>query len=212
MESSLLNWSDLEIVTLSAIQHYSYCPRQCALIHMEQTFEENIYTVKGDLVHENVKDVHSSTKTGIHIEHALPLWSERLGIVGIADVVEFPAGIPYPVEYKHGRKIERLADELQLCAQAICLEEMTGEQVPRGAIYHYSSRKRREVTITDKLRFQVEEAVIAIRDLLRGSTLPKPVNDNRCRYCSLIDACLPKAITNQDRLHRLTQELYQNDN
>src|SRR5438552_3319316 len=113
-------------IMISALEHYSYCPRQCALIHQEQTFSENLYTLRGRAVHEQVDEPEAVVEKGVRVERALPLWSNRLGLVGKADVVEFRGETPYPVEYKHGPPREKEHDELQLCAQALCLEEMTG--------------------------------------------------------------------------------------
>src|SRR5262249_27908419 len=125
MNVSIINTS--EPIMISALQHYSYCPRQCALIHIEQAFEENVYTLRGRAVHERVDQVESCRLGTIRIERSLPIYSERLGLTGKADVVEFDAeDIPYPVEYKHGPKRAKEHDDIQLAAQAVCLEEMTG--------------------------------------------------------------------------------------
>jgi CRISPR-associated exonuclease Cas4 len=199
-------------IMISALQHYSYCPRQCALIHVEQTFSENVYTLRGRAVHERVDEPDSEAEAGVRIERALPLYSERLGLVGKADVVEFHAGgVPYPVEYKHGPKREREHDDLQLAAQALCLEEMTGKPVRFGAIYHHSSRRRREVEITDDLRRQVAETVAAIRAMLAAGSLPPPVNDERCRHCSLRDACQPEAVAALRKLREARVRLFEPD-
>jgi CRISPR-associated exonuclease Cas4 len=196
-------------VPISALQHYSYCPRQCALIHIEQVFDENLYTLRGRAVHEIVDTPESAIMAGKQIERALPLYSTRLGLVGKADVVEFlPDGTPYPVEYKHGSRRPSQHDDLQLTAQALCLEEMTGRPVPQGAIFHHSSRRRREVEISAVLRAEVEHLVPLIRDMLASGKLPPPVNDTRCRHCSLQDACQPEAIMATDRLQQLSVELY----
>lgn len=196
-------------IPLSALQHWSYCPRQCALIHVEQAFEENIHTMRGQAVHKRVDEPGFEEKTGVRLERAMPLWCERLGLTGKADVVEFLSdGTPYPVEYKHGKKRERLHDDLQLAAQALCLEEMTGRAVPKGAIYHHSSRRRREVAITPELRRHVEETVAAVRALLASGTLPLPANDARCRECSLKDICQPEALADRTRLHALYESLF----
>lgn len=197
-------------IPLSALQHWSYCPRQCALIHIEQAFEENVHTLRGQAVHQRVDEPGFEERTGVRVERALPLWCERLGLIGKADVVEFlPDGTPYPVEYKHGRKREKLHDDLQLAAQAMCLEEMTGKLVPKGAIYHHSSRRRREVAITDALRRQVEETVVAVRTLLDSGSLPPPLNDARCRECSLKDICQPEAMAGRARVHALRETLFE---
>jgi CRISPR-associated exonuclease Cas4 len=178
-------------VMISALEHYSYCPRQCALIHVEQTFDENIYTLKGDIAHERVDEVSIHNEADIRIERALPLWSRRLGLVGRADVVEFHKTIPYPVEYKLGKRREWQYEAIQVCAQALCLEEMLGIAVPQGAIYYCSSRVRREITFDTSLREAVEETTQKVRTMLINSCVPSPVNDQRCNKCSLIDSCLP---------------------
>jgi len=191
-------------IMLSALQHYSYCPRQYALIHIEQAFAENVHTMRGNAVHERVDDPGFSENAGVRIERALPLYCDRLGLVGKADVVEFlPDGTPYPVEYKHGPKRQKHHDDLQLVAQAMCLEEMAGKPVPRGAIYHHSSRRRREVQLTDVLRRQVEETVETIRAMFVSGKLPPAVNDARCKECSLKELCQPKAMTSITKLHEM---------
>ncbi len=182
---------DDERVPISALQHYVYCPRQCALIHVEQTWEENLYTLRGRRAHERVELPEGITREGVRVEYALPLWSERLGLVGRADVVEFPNDVPYPVEHKVGPRRARHADEVQLCAQALCLEEMLGVPVPKGALFYRASRRRREVVFTPELRAEVERIVREVRALLRQKKLPPPVADARCRDCSLIESCLP---------------------
>lgn len=176
---------------VSALQHFSYCPRQWALIHREQIFEENYYTMRGKLVHERVDQEAVRQDGEAQILTGLAIWSTRLGLTGKCDVVELRNGIPYPVEYKHGRKKAQVHDEIQVCAEAICLEEMFGVDVPMGAIYHHSSRRRREVPVTPELRQTVEEAVRQIRIWSQMEELPQAVNDSRCDQCSLRDSCLP---------------------
>lgn len=193
---------------LSALEHYSYCPRQCALIHQEQTFSENLYTLRGRAVHEQVNEPEWTVEKGVHVERALPLWSNRLGLVGKADVVEFHGDTPYPVEYKHGPRRQKEHDDLQLCAQALCLEEMTGQSVPKGAIFHHSSRRRRAVEFTPLLRQKVEQSVMEIRTMLANRTLPPAVNDARCKNCSLQDLCLPSVTNEKKQLQRFARELF----
>lgn len=196
-------------IMLSALQHWSYCPRQCALIHLEQAFDENVHTMRGNAVHERVDDPGFETFEGVRSERALPVWSDRLGLIGKCDMVEFhPDGRIYPVEYKHGKKREKLHDDLQLAAQAICLEEMFGKPVTHGAIYHHTSRRRREVAITFELRQQVEETVAAIRAMLASGKLPPAVNDARCKECSLNEICQPQAMATTSAQHDLEQKLY----
>ncbi|WP_414040584.1 CRISPR-associated protein Cas4 [Acidithiobacillus sp. M4-SHS-6] len=196
-------------IPLSALQHWAYCPRQCALIHLEQVFEDNIHTARGQAVHQLVDDPGYEIRSGVRVERALPLWSDRLGLIGKADLVEFrPDGTVFPVEFKHGRKRQKTHDDIQLAAQAMCLEDMLGRLVPQGAIYHASSRRRREVAITPALRELVVQTADAIRAMLASGALPPPVNDQRCRECSLKEACQPEAMANLSRQHALLADLY----
>lgn len=184
-----------DYVLISALQHYIYCPRQCALIHIEQTFEDNLFTLRGHRVHEKVNVPEYELIEGVRVDRALPLWSHKLGLTGIADVVEFLAdGTPYPVEYKSGSRKPREADEVQLCAQAMCLEEMFGQPVLTGAIFHHASRRRRDVQLNASLRSAVIEAIQQVRQLFLTSKLPPPVADERCRDCSLLEACMPQTV------------------
>jgi CRISPR-associated protein Cas4 len=137
---------DEVFVLISALQHYAYCPRQCALIHIEKVWDENLYTLRGLRVHETVNTPSDELIEGVRVERAMPLWSHQLGLTGVGDVVEFLAdGTPYPVEYKSGSRKVRVADSIQLCAQTLCLEEMLNCKVPQGAIFHHASRRRQKV-------------------------------------------------------------------
>lgn len=197
-------------IMLSALQHWSYCPRQCALIHLEQAFDENVHTMRGNAVHERVDTAGFETFEDVKSERALPVWSERLVLIGKCDVVEFHLdGSIYPVEYKHGKKRVQTHDDLQLAAQAMCLEEMFGKPITTGAIYHHSSRRRREVKITPELRQQAEAAIAAIRAMLASGKLPPPANDARCKECSLNDICQPQAMTAKDGQKVLAAGLFE---
>lgn len=201
---------DEDAIPISALQHWAYCPRQCGLIHLEQTFAENIHTARGQAVHHLVDAPGYEVRAGVRVERALPIWSERLGLIGKADVVEFhPDGMVYPVEFKHGRKKQAIHDDLQLAAQALCLSEMLKKPVEQGAIYHASSRRRREVVITPALIRLVEETSAAIRAMLASGVLPQPVNDGRCRECSLKEICQPEAVAMRDRLRQAAAELFE---
>lgn len=198
-----------DFIMLSALQHYSYCPRQCALIHQEQSFAENLHTARGNAVHALVDLKGYELRSGVRIERALPLVSEELGLIGKADIVEFlPDGKPYPVEYKHGPRRQHTHDDIQLAAQALCLEEMTGHPVPFGAIYHASSHRRREVAITPYLRQLVASTTIEIRAMLQSGKMPPAVNDARCRECSLIDLCQPQMLAEEARRKTLRAHLF----
>lgn len=188
-------------IPISAIEHFSYCPRQCALIHVEQTFEENLFTIRGRIAHERVDAGVDTVAHGVRTARSIPLWCERLGLHGKADLVEFRPGGPYPVEYKSGRPGRHA--ELQLCAQALCLEEMLTVPVPRGALFSHASRSRREVVFDEALRSATESAVAAVRTMLTHQELPRALEDSRCANCSLINACLPWVGSDPDRLRGL---------
>lgn len=191
-------------IPIAALQHWAYCPRQCGLIHLEQAFDDNLHTLRGQAVHAQVDQPGIELRRGLRVERALPLWSDRLGLIGKADVVEFePDGTAYPVEYKHGSRHKAAdiaaCDDLQLAAQALCLQEMTCRAVSEGALYYASSKRRRVVPITPALLAAVTEAATAVRDMLASGQLPKPTTDaRRCKGCSLRDRCQPEALV---RLH-----------
>jgi len=193
---------EVEQVPLSALQHWQYCPRQCGLIHLEQVFDDNVHTLRGQAVHAKVDKPGVDTAKGVRVERALPLWHDALGLVGKSDVVEFLAdGVPYPVEYKHGsrNKASDIAacDDLQLVAQGMCLQAMTGKPVNEGALYYATSKRRRVVVITDQLRADVAQAADAIRKMLASGQLPPPLASaqaaSHCKACSLLDRCQPQA-------------------
>jgi CRISPR-associated exonuclease Cas4 len=192
--------SDAEPLPISALQHWAYCPRQCALIHLEQAFDDNLHTLRGQAVHAQVDRPGFELRRGLRVERALPLFNDRLGLIGKADTVEFePDGTPYPVEYKHGSRHKAAAiaacDDLQLAAQALCLEQMTGRAVPEGALFYASSKRRRVVAIDAALRQQVEHTAAAVRTMLDAGRLPGPTSDaRRCHGCSLRDRCQPEAL------------------
>jgi len=195
---------------ISALQHYSYCPRQCALIHQEQIFDDNEFTLRGNRAHRRVDAGDSTLENGIRVIRSLPLYSDKHHLVGKADVVEFDDnGVPFPVEYKHGSRQKKEHDEIQFAAQALCLEEMTGKAVTNGAIYHHKSRHRREVEITSQLKERVIETAEAIRQMLAWGKLPPPVDDRSlCRACSLRESCQPDLVGSAPRLRRLRSHLF----
>jgi CRISPR-associated exonuclease Cas4 len=184
-----------DVVLISALEHWSYCPRQCGLIHVEQVYDENVVTLRVSRAHQRVDEALSTVENGKRVERALPVWSDALGLYGIADVVEFHAdGAVFPIEYKHGPRKANRHDDLQLCAQALCLEEMLGVPVPRGAVYSIQSKRRRDVAFSAKLREETRRAVEDVRAMLKSGVLPPPVSDARCPPCSLVDACVPATL------------------
>ncbi len=196
-------------IMLSALEHYAYCPRQCALIHVEQVWSENLYTMRGRDVHEQVHDDSSHELAGVRLERSLPIWCRRLNLTGQADLVEFHEGIPYPVEYKSGRHRKGNPESLQLCAQALCLEEMFSVPVEKGALYWHGSRERREIIFTDDMRLQVEEVALKVVEMLENRIVPPPVNDKRCEGCSLKESCLPAVVSDKARSRRAARELFE---
>lgn len=208
-----MNCEPLDPIPLSALQHWCYCPRQCALIHVEQVFEDNLFTQRGQALHKRVDDPGFEVRDGLRIERALPLFCDRLGLVGKADVVEFlPDGTPYPVEYKHGSRHKRAdiaaCDDMQLAAQALCLEEMFGRAVPEGALYYATSRRRRIVAVDANLTAKMEIAVGEVRRLLAAGSLPPPLNDEHCRACSLRDLCQPEALARSPQREAVLKTLF----
>ena len=190
---------DIDPLPLSALQHWAYCPRQCGLIHLEQAFDDNLYTQRGQAVHAQVDQPGVELRQGLRVERALPVWHDALGLIGKADVVEFEHdGTPYPVEYKHGSRHKAAdiaaCDDVQLAAQAMCLEAMTGRAVSEGALYYASSKRRRVVPITVALRQCVAESAAEVRAMLAAGRLPDVTHDTRrCKACSLLERCQPQA-------------------
>jgi len=196
-----------DLIPLSALQHYLYCPRQCALIHVERLWEENRFTAEGRVLHERVDDVHRERRRSKRTEYSLALRSLNLGLSGIADVVEFtvrPSGeyeSIVPVEYKRGTGKESDVDRVQLCAQALCLEEMFGITVSQGEFYYQQDHRRTLVELTQELRDETRDVARQTRSLIEEGLTPKPVYEKaKCDRCSLFDLCLPKTLTKKQNL------------
>lgn len=183
-----------EFIPLSALQHYLYCPRQCALIHVEQLWAESRHTAEGRLLHEQADKPRGERRRGVRTATALPLVHAGLRISGIADVVEFHEGPDgeqaFPVEYKRGRPKAHRADEVQLCAQALCLEDMLDQAVPHGALFYGATRRRTDVAFDAELRRLTRDTITATRAMLdAGITPTADYSPRRCDACSLIDLC-----------------------
>ncbi|RKG75193.1 CRISPR-associated protein Cas4 [Corallococcus sp. CA049B] len=190
------------LVPISGLQHLVYCERQAALIHVERVWEEDAATVAGRLFHERVDRVGSDKRGTGRVVRALPLRSERLGLVGQADAVEYHADAsvpggwrPFPVEYKRGRMKSERADRVQLCAQALCLEEMHGVAVPDGALFYGASHRRVGVRFDAALRRETEAAARRLAGLIQERRVPRAVFDARCPPCSLRPRCLPEPVS-----------------
>ena len=193
-------FSEDELLPISALQHLLFCERQCALIHIEQAWSENRFTAEGRLLHERADSGEWETRGQVRTERTVPLRSLRLGLSGQADVVEFhkisnsTGWQPFPVEYKRGSPKAADWDKVQLCAQALCLEEMLGRSVPAGAIYYGKNRRRQAVDFDQKLRQQTETAAARLHQLLASRVTPPAHYEKKCESCSLLDQCLPKVV------------------
>ena len=208
---------DDDYVMISALQHYLFCKRQCALIHLEHTWEENKLTAEGKILHEHVDAGGSETRKTLHLARSIRLFSRNLGITGVADMVEFHlanveftqegmrqaiplkdvSGLwkPFPVEYKRGKPKSHRADEVQLCAQAICLEEMLNVNIPSGALFYGELRRRSDVSFDADLRKLTAETAKGVHDLLSSGITPEATSGKWCTLCSLVDTCKPKQLT-----------------
>lgn len=198
-------------IQLSALQHYVFCPRQCALIHVDDAWNDNVYTVRGNILHGKVDTDTYETRGALKTVRGLRIHSFRLGIVGRADAVEFRkpkegAAEPeiMPVEFKSGQPKDDISDKVQLCAQALCLEEMLKTPVKRGAFFYGRIRRRVAVEIDEQLRRQTEEMISAVHDLVSCKHVPPARYMEKCRRCSLEDVCQPKAMNERKLITYLT--------
>ncbi|ROV56214.1 CRISPR-associated protein Cas4 [Neisseria chenwenguii] len=186
----------MENISLSALQHYAFCPRQCALIHNEQAWAENFLTAQGRALHERVDSGEPETRKGVRFERSVHVAAEKLGLSGILDMVEhdIQTGRLKPVEYKRGKPKPEPFDEIQLCAQAMCLEEMTGQSVSEGALWYMQTRHRVPVAFSDGLRVQTLDVIRKVRELLDSGITPPPEYGKRCKACSLVEICQPQLL------------------
>lgn len=202
-------YSEADLLPLSGLQHLVFCERQCALIHLERVWRDNVLTVQGKLLHERTDTGTDETRGDRRVVRSVPIRSLRLGIAGKADVVEFRrlaegeerpgAAIeglegcwrPFPVEYKRGAPKRDLCDRVQLCAQALCLEEMLELRVPEGALFYGKPRRRLDVCFDDDLRLATERAAGRFHELMNSGVTPLVLRQPKCRSCSLLPICLP---------------------
>jgi CRISPR-associated exonuclease Cas4 len=200
-------YSEDDLLPLSGLQHLMFCERQWGLIHIEQMWEENRLTAEGRVLHERAHQAGSESRPKVRTSRGLRLHSLRLGLVGQADVVEFHPftdGVvlpeleglwrPFPVEYKRGRPKKNACDEVQLCAQALCLEEMFGREISEGALYYGEPRRRTQVVFDGKLRARTEALAGRMHELYRAGTTPLAAYEPKCDGCSLIARCLPRLL------------------
>jgi|SRR5581483_5889866 len=208
-------FDDDELLPLSGLQHLVFCERQWALIHIEQIWSENRLTAEGRELHDRAHEPGCDSRPGIRIARGLRLRSLRLGLAGQADVVEFraaPFGArlpgedgfwqPLPVEYKRGRPKSDRSDEVQLCAQAICLEEMFEAAISAGALFYGSPRRRHQVDFSASLRAQTESLAARMHELYRIRTTPRVSYSRQCDRCSLLASCIPKTLRDARAVER----------
>lgn len=198
---------DDDLIPISALQHYLYCPRQFALIHVERLWSENRHTAEGRIMHDRADLPGTEQRRGVRTVTAMPLAAPALGVAGVADVVEFrvvgSTSVPCPVEFKRGRPKAHRADEVQLCAQGLCLEAMLGCAVPEGALFYGQTRRRKVVAFDEPLRELTLQTILAVRSLFRERRTPSATYEpKRCDACSLIDLCRPREIERRQSVRK----------
>jgi CRISPR-associated exonuclease Cas4 len=204
-------YAEADFVALSALQHFMFCPRQCALIHLEQVWSENRYTAEGREMHDRADSGVTSYREGVKVTRSVPLRSCSLGVSGVADVVEWhrrKGGFdPYPVEFKRGKPKKHDADKVQLCGQAICLEEMLSCSIPAGALFYGQTMHRLDVLFDDELRMKTIRAAQEVHDLFLSGVTPLPEYGAKCRQCSLIEHCMPELLDRAGHAKQFLQKL-----
>jgi len=194
---------NLDYVPISALNHYSYCPHRCWRVFCAREFFDNQYTLEGTGLHDRVHTLGIGHRDEILQLHSVWLKSEQYHLIGKADLIEEDSGQLYPVEYKRGSQGEFINDELQVCAQALCLEEMTGKAVDRGYIYYAQSHQRQLVEMSAQLREETIEAIAQIEQMLQTGKQPPAMYSKRCRGCSLYQRCLPQAVKKVNRYQEI---------
>lgn len=198
------------LIPLSALQHYAFCPRQCALIHNEQIWSENWLTAQGQQLHQRVDHGSPESRKGVRYERGVEVSAPQLGLTGKLDLleIEVASGACLPVEYKRGKPKQDPIDEIQLCAQALCLEEMLNISVSHGALWYWQTRHRHQIEFNDALRQQTLQIIEATRDLLNSGVTPKAKYEKKCQACSLYELCNPK-LTFRDKSRAYVKAIYQ---
>ena len=195
-------YNEDNLLPLSALQHFVYCPRQCGLIHIEQAWSENLFTAEGRIMHEKADSNKYESRRDVRIDYSVPLRSLRLGLIGKGDVVEFhkqgDRWLPFPVEYKRGKPKADACDRVQLCAQAICLEEMLNVEIREGALFYGQTRRREDVFFDERLRTETEDIARKVHELIASGITPKPEYSKKCDKCSLLDLCMPKTCSKKN--------------
>lgn len=204
-------YTEDDFIMISALQHYVYCPRQCGLIHVDDVWQENVFTVRGNILHGKVDTDTYETRGNTKTVRGLRIHSYKFGITGRCDVVEFKetenGKFVLPVEFKSGEPKEDISDKVQLCAQAICLEEMLNITIKQGAFFYGKIRRRNIVDIDEELRTQTENIILAVRQIVASKKIPIAEFQTKCRNCSLQSICQPKAM-NKKKLQNYINGLY----
>jgi CRISPR-associated exonuclease Cas4 len=204
-------YTEEDFIMISALQHYVYCPRQCGLIHVDDAWQENLFTTRGNILHEKVDTDTYETRGNVKTVRGLRIHSYKYGIVGRCDVVEFNETKNgkniLPVEFKAGKPKEDLSDKVQLCAQVLCLEEMLNLSITKGAFFYGKIRRRDNVEMDEELRTQTENIINSVREIVSSKKIPLAVYESKCRNCSLQSVCQPKAM-NSRKLENYIKGLY----
>jgi CRISPR-associated exonuclease Cas4 len=188
-------YTEDQLLPLSALQHFLFCERQCALIHIEQVWADNLFTAEGNLLHERTHEGPDESRPGVRITRGMPVRSFELGLSGQCDVVEFHSNRDVlPIEYKRGKPKAHAADEVQLCAQALCLEEMLGIQIERGMLYYGKRRRRTDVVFHLALRELTRDTAQRLQVLVDSRETPTAQREKKCESCSLLEICMPNAM------------------
>ncbi|HDH53409.1 MAG TPA: CRISPR-associated protein Cas4 [Nitrospirae bacterium] len=199
-------YTEDNLLPLSALQHLLFCERQCALIHIEQAWSENLFTAEGRIMHDRVDTAKHETRRNIRTEFGVPLRSLRLGLIGKADAVEFHkqgnTWHPFPVEYKRGKPKHDNCDKVQLCAQAVCLEEMLNVEIDHGALFYGKTRRRQDVEFDRDLRMETEETSRKLHQLITSGITVKPDYSKKCKSCSLVKLCMPEVCSKNNKASR----------
>jgi CRISPR-associated exonuclease Cas4 len=218
MEQEQIIYSEDDLLPLSGLQHIIFCKRQAALIHIEQAWAENLLTAEGKIMHDKVHEGGSESRGDIRVEYAMPLRSLRLGLIAKADVVEFHRvnnpedgqvlnWVPFPVEYKHGKPKKDNSDMVQLCGQAMCLEEMLDVRIGQGALFYGAIRRREDVVFDDELRQFTIGVAMEFHELIASGVTPKAVYSKKCDNCSMYELCLPKTVGKGRRIENYLKDM-----
>jgi CRISPR-associated exonuclease Cas4 len=218
-------YTEDDLLPLSALQHLQFCERQCALIHIEQQWVENRLTAEGRLMHERVHSGHGEKRRDVRVEFTVPLRSLQLGLSGQADVVEFhrvedsSEGFkkgrsywkPFPVEYKRGRPKKDDCDRIQLCAQALCLEEMLSTAIPDGALFYGKTRRRQDVVFDVGLRDETVATAQRLHAMVKAGRTPMVKFGAQCKRCSFLSVCMPKPIGKRKSITKYLEAMTQDE-